>query len=87
MKNIFLVIFLLYPMNIYGWTGYDYDENSYVEIEKGELVREGKEIEIYDYEDHEYKNIEIDSMRKYGNHVEIEGTDTDTGEERTFEME
>ena len=33
-------------MNIYGWTGYDYDENSYVEIEKGELVREGKEIEI-----------------------------------------
>jgi hypothetical protein len=50
-------------------------------------VREGEEIEIYDYEDSEYKDIEIDSMNKHGYHVEIEGIDSETGEERTFEME
>ena len=33
----------------FAWDGYDYDSGSYVEIDKGNLVRSGEEIEYYDY--------------------------------------
>lgn len=87
MVKLYILIFILYPFNVYGWSGYDWENGSYIEIEEGELVREGEEIEFYDYGDAEYKNIEIDSMNDYGTHVEIEGTDIENGEIRTFEMD
>jgi len=87
MLALYVLAFFLCSKNIYAWSGFDWSKGSYVEIEKGELVREGEEVEIFDYGDGEYKDIEIDSMNKYGNHVEIEGTDIETGEIRTFDMD
>lgn len=87
MVKLYILTFILYPFNVYGWSGYDWNNGSFIEIEKGELVKEGEDIEIFDYGEGEYKNIEVDSMDKYGNHIEIEGEDIETGEIRTFDMD
>jgi hypothetical protein len=77
---------LLSSLSLFAWDGYDYDKSNYVAIEKGNLVRSGKEIQYYDYENGEYKNAYVDRIRDSGNKVELEVTDSDTGESRTFEM-
>ena len=60
---------------------------SYVEIESGNLVRPGKEIEIYDYGDGEYHNVEVQTVNRFGNTVEVEVYDYETGEIRFLEMD
>ena len=32
-----------------AWSGFDYENSTFVDIDKGSLVRRGKEIDIYDY--------------------------------------
>ena len=71
----------------HAWDGYDYDKGSYIEIDKGNLVRSGKEIEIYDYNTGSYKDVEVQSIHRNGSTVEIEVKESETGEERTFEMD
>lgn len=71
-----------------AWEGYDWDKGDYVEIEKGNLVRSGRDIKIYDYSDDEYKDVEVQSIRKtYGGKVEVEVLDPSSGETRTLEMD
>jgi len=76
----------LIPGAASAWGGYDWDKGRYVEIDRGNLVRQGREIEVYEYGEG-YKAFEVDSIRRTGSHVEIEATDSETGETRTFEME
>jgi len=83
---IFLIIFFALKPSL-AWEGYDYEKGDYIEIEKGNLVREGKDIEIYDYSDGEYRDVEVESIEDHGSSVEIEVYDYETGEYRTFEME
>ena len=68
---------------VFAWDGYDYDTGSYVEIESGNLVREGNDIDVYNYDTGEYTNYEVQSV--YGNEVEV--YDYDTGEYKTFDMD
>ena len=82
-----IFIFLLFPYQLYCWDGYDYETGSYVEIEEGNLVREGEEIEIYDYSKGEYTTVEVEDVERSGDTVEIEIYDDETGENRTIEME
>ena len=84
---ITFTIFFGLNISIHAWDGYDYDSGSFVEIEEGNLVREGLDIEIYDYNDGTYKDVEVESISDYGGTVEVEVYDYDTGEYRTFEME
>ena len=88
MKKILLTTFItLITFNANAWDGYDYDTESYIEIEEGNLVREGLDIEIYDYDAGEYRDVEVQDINRYGSTVEVEVYDYDTGEYRTFEME
>jgi len=88
MKNILFTICLLFiPILASAWDGYDYESGNYIEIDKGNLVRSERDIEIYDYEAGEYKDVEVESIHRYGGSVEIEVYDGDAGEYRTFEME
>ncbi len=87
-RNFALFLSLsLISISAFSWNGYDYDKGSYIEIEKGNLVREGEEIEYYDYESGEYKYGEVESINSYGSSVEVEVYDSDTGEYRTFQMD
>ena len=56
MKKLFISfsIMLLAPVITLAWEGYDYETGNYVEIEKGNLVREGEEIEYYDLVSHKF---------------------------------
>lgn len=82
-----LVLLYLMSVIVYAWDGYDYEKGNYIEIDKGNLVRSGRDIEIYDYNDGRYKDVEVQGIERYGNSVEIEVYDYSTGEYRTFEMD
>ncbi|WOH58505.1 DUF5334 family protein [Bradyrhizobium sp. BWC-3-1] len=69
-----------------AWDGTNTTTGSSVEVERGQLVRSGRTIEVYDSE-HGYKEYDVDSIRRYGRTVEIEATDATTGESTTFEMD
>ena len=45
MKHLFLAAALLISTPAFAWDGFDWDSGTYVEIEDGNLVREGEEIE------------------------------------------
>lgn len=81
-----LILSLLFIPNAYAWDGYD-DNGHSIEIEQGNLVREGEDIEVYDYDDGEYKDITVESITSYGDSVEIEAYDNDSGEYVTYEMD
>jgi len=82
------IITLLVAIGIsaYSWEGYDYENSSYVEIERGNLVRTGKDIELYDYSTGDYKSYEVESIQRSGSTVEIELYDYEKGTYRTVEM-
>ena len=86
-KTLLAAIIAVYSSLTLAWDGYDYEEGSYVEIESGNLVRPGKEIEIYDYGDGEYHNVEVQTINRFGNTVEVEVYDYETGEIRFLEMD
>ena len=81
------MLLLIASYSVSAWDGYDYNKGSYVEIDKGNLVRQGNEIEYYDHGTGEYKYGDVESVNSYGSSVEVEIYDYNTGEYRTFEMD
>lgn len=73
--------------NIYAWEGVDNDSGSDIEIESGNLVRAGEEIEYYDHDYGEYRSADVESVESSGSGAEVEVYDHESGEYRTFEME
>lgn len=78
---------LIYCAPSMAWNGYDYDRGNYVEIERGNLVREGQTIEYYDYSTGNYSTGDVTDITRYGSSVEVEVYDYDSGEYRTFDMD
>jgi pyruvate/2-oxoglutarate/acetoin dehydrogenase E1 component len=89
MKKIFIFFlgFFILSFDLLGWDGYDYEKGTYVEIDKGNLVRAGKDIQIYDYSTGQYKDVEVQSIKGSGSNTEVEIYDYSTGEFRTLDME
>jgi hypothetical protein len=87
MRMLFLAIAFCVPSQAFAWDGTDTDTGGSVEIEKGNLVRTGKDIEVYDHESGEHRDVQVESMTSTGSGVEVEVYDYDTGEYRTLEME
>ena len=88
--SICLIIGLLpifFGVYLWAWEGYDYETGNYIDIERGNLVRPGQEIEFYDYESGEYHGAEVQDIQESGSSAEVEVYDSNTGEYRTFEME
>ena len=85
MKSLlcFFVFFTLANPILLGWNGHDYDAGEYVEIDKGSLVRKGKDIEVYHHDDGEYHDEEVQGFN--GN--ELETYNCDTGEYKSYEMD
>lgn len=87
MKKIAISVLALVSELCLAWDGYDYQKGQFIEIEKGNLVRSGREIEVFDYSEG-YKTYEVESInsRAFGG-AEIEVRDPGTGETRTFDMD
>ena len=84
--QIVLVFCFMLTNSLYAWDGYN-DKGESIEIDSGNLVRPGTEIEVYNYNTGEYSDIEVESMNSYGGSTEIEGFNYNTGEYETLEME
>ncbi len=89
MKTIlFALLFVTYaPFTCLAWGGYDYSNSTFVEIEHGNRVKSGSDIEFFDYDDSAYHDATVDSVTRYGDTVDIEVEDSNTGQNRTLEME
>ena len=87
MRFSILIYSLFFTSAAMAWDGYDWDSGSFVEIESGNLVREGETIEIYDYNNGEYKDVEVESIDSSGFGTEVEVYDWDSGEYRTLDMD
>lgn len=81
--TILLCIFILLAGVTEAWEGYDYEAGEYIEIEEGNLVRSGEEIEVYHQDSGEYNYEEVESVSS----DELETYDYETGEYHTYEME
>lgn len=78
---------VVFNMPAVAWDGQDVDSGTDVEIDSGNLVREGEDIEIYDHDAGEYRNVTVESVTTSGFGAEVEVYDADSGEYRTFEMD
>lgn len=85
--RLLLIFIVCLSSPVLAWDGYDWDSGNYVEIESGNLVREGRDIEIYDWETNDYHDVEVIDMRDTYDGVELEVYDYDTGEYRYLDME
>lgn len=79
----FLILFCFLFSSAYAWDGYNVKNGDYIEIDKGQLVRTGEEIEIYNYSTGEYEYKEVNDI--YDNTIET--YDYETGEYETFDMD
>ena len=71
-----------------AWSGYDWENGSFVDIERGSKVRAGREIEIYDYSGGGYKDVEVQSVKRgIGGKTEVEIYDPSDNSYRTLEMD
>jgi hypothetical protein len=82
-----IVSFVAFGSTAKAWDGTDVESGTQVEIERGNLVRSGRDVDIYDYETGQYHDITIDDINRSGGSVEIQGHDNTTGEDRTFEFD
>ncbi len=76
-------IFILVQAALLGWDGYDYNSGEYIEIEKGNLVRRYKDIEVYHYGDGTYHDEEVQGFEG----DELETYDYNTGEFHYYDMD
>ena len=87
MRTLLIALALCIAAPASAWDGTDTDTGGSVEIEKGNLVRTGRDIQIYDDEAGEYRDVQVENMTTTGSGVEIEVYDYDSGEYRILEME
>lgn len=90
MRTLGMPLLLLLASPALAWDGFDWESGGYVEIEDGNLVREGEDIEFYDYNEGEYRTGTVEDIdgRGYGSDgADVEVYDHESGEYRTFDMD
>lgn len=89
-KKNFCAIFAAFffaANSAFAWTGYDYDEKTTIEIEEGNLVREGLVIQFYDYKLDKYHAAKIIFMESVVDGTRLQVMDLDAKKERIFIMQ
>lgn len=89
MKNlIFTLLFTaLFSNMCYAWDGYDYENGDFVEIDKGNNVKYGNDVEVYNYSDGKYYDVRVEDVNRLGNSVEVEVYNYDKDRYETYEMD
>lgn len=79
--------FILSSLNpCYAWEGYDYTSRSSIEIESGNLVREGLIIEFYDSADGNYHTGKVIFLDEDFNGASLTIEDYNQKKTRIFKM-
>lgn len=89
MKKIFFIIliFVNISSNSWAWDGYDYDNDTAIEIGPGNLVREGLIFEYFDENLNEYRSAQVIELNNMGNGTELVVQDLEDEKQRTFYMQ
>ena len=86
--EVWLAVVLLSVSGVsHGWEGQESDTGDLVEIESGNLVRPGEEIEVFNYEEGSYDFYEVETMNRIGGQVEVEVYDYEEGVYKTLIMD
>jgi len=89
-KTIFLALIISFCLRSYqadAWTGYDFDDKSEIEINEGNLVREGLVIQFYDSKSDNYHSAKVLFLDETSGGSRLQIKDLDTKKERIFIME
>ena len=65
-SSILALSLSLMSLTAFAWDGTDSESGADVEIERGTLVRSGRNIEYFDYRAGDYKSATVESIRRYG---------------------
>lgn len=91
MKKIFftLVFFTIINLskNCLAWQGYDYENQAQIEIESGNLVKEGMVIDFFDDNLNEYRSAKVIQVNDNGHGSEVTLIELENDQERVFIME
>lgn len=63
-RVILIVLAAVLSGPAYGWDGTDTETGASIEFGKGNLVREGRDIEIYDNETGDYRDVTIEDINR-----------------------
>jgi hypothetical protein len=77
----------LLPFTASAWEGEELDSGDSIEIESGNLVRPGQEIEVYNWDEGDYDYYDVERVDRYGSEVEVEVYDYQEGEYEILRME
>ena len=81
-------IYLLFSSNCWAWSGYDYENKTQINIEPGNLVREGLVIQFYDVKSDAYHMAKVLVLEENsGGTTVIKAEDLETKKERSFLMD
>lgn len=87
MKGLSIILLLLSSSPALAWDGYDTQSGSYVDIEQGNNIKRGKDIDVYDSKTGQYNNVEVQEVRGHGSSTEVDVYDYKTGQYKTLEMD
>ncbi len=87
--KIFTIIVIFYLSNkpAFSWSGFDYDNQTSIEISSGNLVREGNIIDFYQQKTNELLSAKVLNIGYFGNATELTLQDLHTNQKRVVMMQ
>jgi hypothetical protein len=77
---------LLFTNSAFAWSGYDFENRTAIEIDSGNLVREGQVIQFYDLNADDFYSAQVIMMESAPGGVRITVDDLDNKKKRTLIM-
>lgn len=84
---LFVILLITNNSQSLAWSGYDYNNKSAIEIEEGNLVREGLIIQFYDLQSDSYITAKVILLEDDAAGVKLVLHDLDHDITRTFFMQ
>jgi hypothetical protein len=82
-----LIVFCFLNNNANAWSGFDYDNQTSIEISSGNLVREGNIIDFYQQKTNELLSAKVLNINYFGNATELTLQDLHTNQKRVVMMQ
>ena len=82
-----LLCFCLLNTTAIAWSGIDYENQTSIDIDSGNLVREGNIIDFYQQKTSELLSGKVISINYFGNATELIIEDLNTAKKRTIMMQ